>query len=134
MRVDLRGCMDAHVWQQHPNRAQQAEVLDDDGVHTGLPRSVDKIDRLGQLVLEHHDVCRQIDANAAQVRESADISETGEGEVLGATTGIEALDAEIHRVSPIGHGSPKRVGPARRREEFRRGWSAWLHVTAPALE
>jgi hypothetical protein len=93
--------------------------LDDDSVYARLPGAVDKLERLGQLVLKYDDVCGEIDPNPTHVCISAHLRKALEGEVLGAASRIEAPHSQVHGVCTVGHGGVEGVLPASWRQELR---------------
>ncbi len=52
MHPDLRGGMDADVWEILAYRLQEAEVLDDDRIDPGSPCFVDQAQSILQLLVE----------------------------------------------------------------------------------
>ncbi len=133
VRVHLGRRMNANIRQQGAQRAQETEVLDDDCVHAGLPRAVDQFHCLVELALKHHDVRGQVDADSAEMRVPAHLSEAVEGEVLRSAAGVETLDAEVDRIGAVGDRSAECVRSAGRRQELWWDVCTGRHGRAPAL-
>ena len=57
--------MHSNVRKRGSHGAKESKVLDDHRVYTCGPRPIDQVEGLGQFVLEHDDVRRQIDARVA---------------------------------------------------------------------
>ena len=115
----LRGAVDREIRREFADDAADADVLDDGGIDTGGDDSSEVVAGGVDLVGEHERVERHVAAHAAAVEKFHQRRQIGEGEILGAHPGIEALEAEIDRVGAILDGRVGALPVARGREQLR---------------
>ena len=121
--VNIRLCryMGLHLGHEAANLKKQAPVLDDEGIGTELPATVDKRERLGHLLVFDDDVDGHIDTRPSEMRRTAGCLECLVSEVVGLASGVERPHAAVDGIRAGRERRVKWFGPARRREEFRFG-------------
>ena len=70
---------------------------------------------------------RNVHVHAAQVRESASIGKRIDGEIIGATSRIERLKAQVNCIGAAAHGGMERRNAASRRQKLH----FLIHISNP---
>ena len=130
--VNIRLCryMGLHLGHEAANLKKQAPVLDNEGIGSEPPATVDKRERLGHLLVFDDDVHGDVHAGASEMRCPAGCLERVVGKVIGLAPGVERPHAAVDGVCAGRERRIERLGSARRREEFRfgRGGGVGMHM------
>jgi hypothetical protein len=100
----LGGGMNLHLRTDFPGQADQAQILNDDGVHLGFCDPAKESFGFGQFGWKDQYVEREVSATSTGMEVTHDKRKIGLSEVLGPETGIECRETKIDGVGPCGHG------------------------------
>jgi hypothetical protein len=101
------------------DETDHADVLNDRGVDSSVYGVAKEGQRGLQLARLDQGVDRQLDTNAAGVREPARSLQLIERELRPLVAGIVSLRAEVYRVCAVGDCGPHGIERARGRKKFR---------------
>lgn len=106
----LRRPVDVQAGARPVDEVGQAQVLHDHGVGAGFGDRADGLHRLRKLVGEHQRVEGDVAADVVGVEVLHHPRQLFDGKVGRPVAGVEAaVEAEVHRVRPVGDGRPHRV-------------------------
>jgi len=98
----LRAGMDGQIGADRAKEADEAKVLDENGIDAGDGDLADEIFNLWQLAGEDKRVERDVALESASVKVGHQPGEIGDIEILGAGAGVEAgIEAEINGISAV---------------------------------
>ena len=97
----------------------QAQVLYDESIHPRIGGGPDSLGHGGQLLGVDGGVQSHMHPHAPSVTEGHRLLEGIGGEVAGAAPGVEALQAQIHRVGAAEHRRPQHLLVARRGQNLK---------------
>jgi hypothetical protein len=123
----LRGAVDLEAGIDTLDQSDDADVLDDRGVHAEIYCLPQKTERLGELGRLEQDVEGEVDPAAALVREPARFADLRQGQLRAFVTRIEAIGAQIHRIRAIGERGTNGVERARGGKQLRGGEARHEH-------
>ena len=114
----LRRGMDREVRRDAADEAADAGVLDDGGVDAGRDDRAERARGLGEFVGKDQRIERHVALHAAAVQVGHELRQVRLFEVLGPDAGVEAADAEEHRVGAVLDRRADAVPFAGRGEDF----------------
>ena len=101
VNAHLGAGVDLHRRGNFPAHGNQAQVLDDKGVHAQLGRPANQLRRFGQLPVGGQGVQRQVDPDAADMTIGDGLPEIVQSEIPGAHAGVEAAGAQINGIRAV---------------------------------
>ncbi len=114
----LRRGVDREVGRDATDEAADAGVLDDGGVDAGRDDRAERARGLGEFVGEDQRIERHVALHAAAMQVGHELRQVGLFEVLSPDAGVEAADAEEHRVGAVLDRRADAVPFAGRGEDF----------------
>ena len=104
----LGGAMAGNMGGHLAAQLQNAQILDDKGVHLRPGRAPDQLCQLVHLPVRHDGIHRQMDLDAPDMAVLYRLRQVFQCKVFRALAGVEDPDPQIHRVGAVLHGSPQR--------------------------
>ena len=83
-----------------PGQSDQAEILNDDGVHLGFPHPAKKSFGFDKFGWEDQYIKGEVSATSTGMKVIHDKGEIGFSEIFGSETGIEGREAEVDGIGP----------------------------------
>ena len=114
----LRRSVDREVGGDPADEAADAGVLDDGGINAGRDDRAEGTRGFGQFVREDQRIEGHVALDPAAVQVSHELRQVGLFEVLGPDAGVEATDAEEHRIGAVLDRRADAVPFAGRGEDF----------------
>ena len=127
VRVHLRGDMQARLRQRSRKLGGDADILHDERIGAGAICLARRFHGAVDLAGQNGRVERNVDIHAAQMRESASIGERVDGEIVGATSRVERLKAQVNRVGATTHSGMEGSDAASRRQKLH----FLIHISNP---
>src|SRR4051812_37676434 len=119
MNSHLRRAVDLETGIDGLNQTNDADVLNDCRVNSGVDRVTKKVERVLELGRLYEGVERQIDPRPARVSEAACDRDLLQRELSTLITSVESLCAEVNGVGAIRNGSTHGIERARRGQQLR---------------
>ena len=98
--------------------AHEAEILDDQGIDPCVMAEPELIGGRFQFAGEDEGVERDVGFDRVRMGEADNLGELRVGEVVGSQPCVEARQAEIDRIGPVGHSGAEAIEIARGRQEL----------------
>ena len=111
--------MDCQVGRELPGEASQADVLNDQGINPSRCCRQDQVGGLVQLSGKHQNVERQETLDTPPVQPLHQLWQFLTLKVGGPHAGIQGINAEVHRIGPVGDSRLQRLPGAGGRKQFR---------------
>ena len=96
----------------------QTDILNNESVCAGIISIAGEIKRVLKLGRQYLDVQRHINANSAQVRILARLTQIVDSEVVGVAASIELAQTEVHGAGAGIYSSSKALSVSRRRKQL----------------
>ena len=110
----LGGAVEGHMGGDLAAQLHNAQVLDDEGIHTGGGRMADQITEFFGFPVGNQGIQGQMHLNTPDVAVLDRLRQGLGGEILGALAGIKGAAAQIDRICAILHRSAQGIHRARR--------------------
>ena len=127
VRVHLRGDMQTRLRQRSRKLGGDADILHDERISAGAICLARRFHGAVDLTGQNGRVERNVDVHAAQMRESASIGERVDGEIVGTTSRVERLKAQVNRVGATTHSGMEGSDAASRRQKLH----FLIHISNP---
>jgi hypothetical protein len=101
----LGGSMNLYLRADLPGQSNQAEILNDDGIHLGFPDPAKQSLGFDEFRGEDQYIEREVSATSTGMKVIHDKWKIGFSEIFGSETGIERGEAEINGIGTGGNGS-----------------------------
>ena len=110
----LGGAVDRHMGCDLAAQLHHAQVLDDEGIHTGGGSMADQITEFFGFPVGNQGIQSQMHLNTPDMAVLDCLRQGLGGKILGALAGIEGAAAQIDRICAILHRSAQGIHRARR--------------------
>ena len=119
LRADVQLQLPAPLAASTADELRQPDVLHDDGIDARAVELVEVLLRLLPLIGKDEDVHRDAGPHAVAMQVGDEGGKVVAREVVRPHAGVEAIEAEVDRMSTVGHGGPHAVPVAGGGENFR---------------
>ena len=127
VRVHLRGDVQARLRQRSRKFGGDADILHDERIGAGAISLTRRFHGAIDLARQNGRIQRNVHVHAAQMGEGASVSKCVDGEIIGATSRIERLKAQVNRIGAAAHGGMERRNAASRRQKLH----FLIHISNP---
>ena len=110
------------------DQTYKPDILHDRRIDAPIDRVAEEYEGVVELIRLEEGVQREVDTNAASMRDGAGSLELAEGELGPFVTGVELFHSEIHRIGAVGYGGAHGIQGAGGSEGVRGYfWGTSLH-------